>query len=244
MSAVVPDGGDDATTTTITIAGRFSGPEGGANGGWLAGTLAAHLREPSAEIRLRAPTPLDTPLALATDGHAATLHAGPTLVAEAVLASPLVTPPPFVDVGRAEVATEAFHRLHHPFPTCFTCGNGRTDGLGIWTGPVSGLPGVVATTWEAPADLADTDGVLSVPATYASLDCPSAWCNAGPEGLAPALLGTLTARIIEPVRAGDHHVVVGQSSGASGRKRFGATAVYRTDGTLCAVARAIWITLP
>jgi hypothetical protein len=51
---------------TLTIEGRFNGPEGSGNGGYTCGLLAREL-DGEAEVTLRRPPPLDRPLVLVRD---------------------------------------------------------------------------------------------------------------------------------------------------------------------------------
>ncbi|WP_324274811.1 hypothetical protein [Blastococcus brunescens] len=44
---------------TLAVAGRFCGPPGTANGGYLAGRLAPLVDSPAVSVRLRRPIPLD-----------------------------------------------------------------------------------------------------------------------------------------------------------------------------------------
>ena len=54
--------------TVVTVPARFRGPEGVANGGWIAGTVSEALHgarhDSAVEVTLHAPTPLDTRVAI------------------------------------------------------------------------------------------------------------------------------------------------------------------------------------
>src|ERR1700733_6390007 len=56
-----------ATMPALTIAPRFCGPPGSGNGGYVCGRIAAYLDGP-AQITLRRPPPLATPLAVDRGG--------------------------------------------------------------------------------------------------------------------------------------------------------------------------------
>ena len=60
-------------------------------------------------------------------------------------------------------------------------------------------------------------------------------------GLGFALLGRMTPRIDQPVRAGERCVVIGWTMGQEGRKHYAGTALFDAQGRLCAYAKAVWI---
>ena len=67
--------------TQIIIDKRFCGPPNSGNGGYVCGRLARHIPG-GAEVTLRAPPPLDTPLdAIATDDGTWELRDGGNIVA-------------------------------------------------------------------------------------------------------------------------------------------------------------------
>ena len=65
---------------TIVIDRRFCGPPNSGNGGYVCGILARHIG-PSAEVTLRRPPPLDTPLRVVRRDDAVELRDGETVVA-------------------------------------------------------------------------------------------------------------------------------------------------------------------
>ncbi len=67
---------------TLTIPSRFNGPPASANGGYACGLVAALLGG-DAEVTLRSPPPLDTPLVVSGDDGHIEVRDGETLVAEA-----------------------------------------------------------------------------------------------------------------------------------------------------------------
>jgi hypothetical protein len=236
----------------IVIGYRFHGPPDSGNGGYACGLVAAHVDGP-AEVTLRRPPPLDTPLAVASgdDGSARVLD-GDELVAEGKprdddLGIDVAVP---VSIAEAEAAGAA-SRLHqhpeeHPFPTCFVCGPQRAadDGLRIIVGPVAGR-GVAADAWTPAPDLAGADGAVRPEFVWAALDCSGgigSWDEDTRDGN-PFVLGRLAATIRGPVRAGAPHAVIGWRIGLDGRKLGAGSAMFTDAGELVALARATWIQL-
>jgi hypothetical protein len=230
--------GDDA----FTVPARFCGPAGAANGGYLAGLLAARLGG-EAEVTLRQAVPLDRRLVVEPRGaDGLMLRAGDVVVAEAARSTLEVTPPAPVSLAEAEAGTRRFPRfVAHPIPRCFVCGPERAagDGLRIFPGPVEGRD-VVAAPWTPDPSLADADGATRPELLWAALDCTGAFAvNEPPRGL--ALLGRLTARVTRRVPVAAPCVVMGWSLGTEGRKLYAGTAIFTPRGDLCAAARATWI---
>lgn len=225
-----------AVDSEIVIPSRFNGPPGSANGGYASGLLAAHV-EGEAEVTLRLPPPLDTPLAVVREGERVELRDGERLVAEAEPASldGLDVPAP-VSLPEADLASRSFAGfVHHAYATCYVCGPDRSDGLSLYPGPVAGRDGLVATPW-IPREDATPELV------WAALDCPSGWAvdDFQREGI---LLGRLAVRILELPSAGEPHVVLGWPRGVEGRKRFAGSALFTAAGELLASARSTWIEL-
>ncbi|MEU9885382.1 hypothetical protein [Sphaerisporangium sp. NPDC051011] len=232
--------------TGLTVSARFRGPEGTANGGWIAGTLAGTLvgtlEGPHAvEVTLRRPIPLATELAVSHVANSASLSHDGRLLAEAIPVAEDVTPPPFVpftDAARSEAGFAGFTGAH-PVPGCFVCGlRDPGDGLRIFPGPVEGSD-VVAAGWRVPVTVTDGEGVVPDPVVWAALDCPSGWAHAGNGG--PGLLGRITAQVFRRVYPNGTYSVVARATGRDGRKLFGESAVYELDGALVAAAKATWI---
>jgi len=239
---------------SLSIPSRFRGPDRSGNGGWSAGALAAHLTPPTdgplppVEVTLRMPPPLERPLTVRRDGDRADLLDGDALVVSAALVSPDEAPVPVADVPLAEAraAREAFAGMQeHPFPHCFACGPAREegDGLRLFPGAVAPVDGTarVATTWTPDASLADpaTPGRVTLPVTWAALDCPGAW-TVDLTGRA-IVLGRITACVDALPRVDDEHVVMGGLLGHEGRKWFTASTVHDADGRVVARARHTWI---
>ncbi|HET6967439.1 MAG TPA: hypothetical protein VFI44_04130, partial [Ornithinibacter sp.] len=144
----------------ITIPHRYCGPPESGNGGWVSGTVAAHVPttalHPAVTVRLASPPPLDRPLSLSAeptpDGALAfRLLDGTHLVASATASPDLVEDvPPAVTLDEARGAERRYEGLaDHPFPTCFSCGTGRDpeEALCLRPGPLADGTGRYAATW-------------------------------------------------------------------------------------------------
>lgn len=228
--------------TTITIPTRFNGPPASANGGYTCG-LVASLVEGDAEVTLRSPPPLATPLAVKRDAGKVLVHDGDTLVAEAIATTVDHAVPTAPSWEEAEAAAHAYAGLeHHEFPTCFTCGHEREsgDGLRILTGPV-GDGAMVASTWIPGSTLPSEDGIVAPEIVWAALDCPGAWTTARIVEGGAVVLGRMAARLDDAVHVGDHLIAYAWPLGSEGRKHHAATALVRRTGGLVGTARQTWI---
>jgi hypothetical protein len=237
----------------IRIDRRFCGPPDSGNGGYACGLVAARVDGP-AEVTLRLPPPLETPLTVApVDGGSVRVLDGDALVAEGIRRSEedlgIDVPEP-VGVAEAERAATTSqlheHPEQHPFPTCFVCGPQRApdDGLHILVGPVAGRE-VAADTWTPATDLAGADGAARPEFVWAALDCSGgvgSWL-ADPIGGNPFVLGRMAVTIDGPVRAGAPHAVVGWRAAHDGRKVTAGSAIFTADGEVAGLARATWIQL-
>jgi hypothetical protein len=235
----------------LSIGRRFCGPPDSANGGYAAGLLAAFVDGP-AEVTLRRPPPLETPMTVARDGDGSviSLQDGDVVVAEAVPATIELDPPAPVALADArEAAARAATIVHpdwHPFPTCFVCGPDRDpgDGLRIFAGPVAGRD-VYAAPWTPAREHTGPDGRVRTEIVWAALDCPSS----GPlyvDGRrpdAPYVLGRIAVRIDGRPEAGEPLVAISWALAREGRKLFAASALRDASGRILAIARATWISL-
>lgn len=238
---------------TIVVDGRFCGPPGMGNGGYVAGLLAVHATGP-AEVTLRHPTPLDRPLDILRQDGAIRLVDRGTILAELRPAVDwTVETWPCVDGASAHAAAEvpAIPDARHPMPHCFVCGPARAevDGLRIRPGPLPRDPAAtLASPWVPGDGLADADGFVALPFLWAALDCPGGYAVAGIEGAGgeiagPFLLGRLAATVLRRPRPGEACVIAARAGRPDGRKHPASSALFGEDGALLAHARAVWIRL-
>jgi hypothetical protein len=229
---------------------RFRGPPGFANGGLVAGSLAARLGG-DAEVTLRRPVPLGRPLRVRDhqdgtlvleDGEALLAEARPAAAVE--LAVPgAVTP----EEARAAAGKARYHDDPY-FPECFVCGPARRqgDGLRIFPGQVGGRS-LWAAPWMPDASLADGDGLVRAEMVWASLDCPGGIAaleaHPLPAGMA-ALLGRMTVTVAGRPRPGEECQAVGWPGERDGRKVVAGSALLGPGGEVLVAARAVWITVP
>lgn len=230
---------------SILIHPRFQGLDGFANGGYAAGVIAG-LLEGHAEVTLRRPVPLGRPLEVATVAAGVAVRDGEMVVAEGAAAPPVdIQVPPPVTLAEAEAVAWFRVELSRRMPQadrCFTCGPGRTpgDGLRIFAGPVPGRD-IHAGAWFPDRSLADDAGYILPEIVWAAIDCPGAFACVGyPEEW--AMLGRFAVRILRPVEADRHYVVMAWPLGRDGRKVYAGTGLFSERGTLLALARATWIT--
>jgi hypothetical protein len=229
---------------TVTIASRFNGPADSGNGGYSCGLLAAFIDGP-ARVRLHAPPPLDTPLAVVrhADGRV-DMRDGDTVVGTAWPAPLELDVPPAPGLAAAADAATRFRFYEgHLFPTCFVCGPGRAahDGLEIFAGPVRDWS-LLAAPWQPAPDLLDADGAVRGEFVWAALDCPGCFAAIG-ENERTAVLGELHAERLAPVPGDAPLVAYAWPLGQDGRKLFAGTALATAQGAVLARARAVWIAL-
>jgi len=223
----------------LTIPRGLNGPADSANGGIVSGRLAAFLdTQGPVTVTLRLPPPLDTPMPVEPSERGMTLFHNGDLVAVAERSDLVIEPVPAVSWGRAVEASERFDGFtDHPFPTCFGCGTERPDGLLCHAGAVDPADtSYVATTFvrraEHPSDLS---------LTWAALDCAGGW-SIGLVGRR-AVLGRMTAHIVEVPEVGEQCVVVAQCDRWDGRKAYSRSTGYGRDGRVLGVTTATWIEL-
>ena len=215
----------------MIIPARFNGPPGSANGGYACGLLSEALGG-GFEVTLRRPPPLEVDLDLVGNE----LKHGDVVIAEAhrnLMPMDAIDPVSLEDAEKASKGYAGFRQ--HAYPTCFTCGPARDDGLGIFAGPVAGRDVVVASPW--------TPREVRPEIIWAALDCPGGWAvdDFQREGV---LLGRMAASIHRVPQVGEPHVVAGWGIGADGRKRFAGSALYAAEGEVLAVSRSTWIVAP
>lgn len=228
----------------LVIDGRFRGPIGSGNGGYVCGAVAAFVPG-SAEVTLRIPPPLEERLLVsgAGAGRVEVHRADGTLVAEARAVELELQPPRALGYDEAAAASAELPGGEHPFPECFVCGPSRAlgDGLCLRPGPLA--DGLVAAPWVPDASLAGEDGTVHPEFLWSALDCPGAFAIDPKLERGISVLGRLAARLDGSVHAGERCAVAGWSLGEEGRKRYAGTALFGEDGRTVAVARATWILL-
>src|SRR5215203_2274366 len=225
----------------VVIARRFNGPPGSGHGGYSAGCAGVLVGAPAAEVTLRRPPPLETPLAVERSDGAVALSDGGRVVAEARPAALSIVAPAPVRMDEAAAASARFEwQDDHPFPTCFGCGPDRdpADALCLFTGPVG--DGRFAVPWTPPAWTGD--GVVEPVFAWAALDCPSSAPVHGTIS-APVVLGRLTVAIEGPIEVGAPHVIQAWLERSDGRKRHTAVAIFTANGERRACGRAVWVEL-
>lgn len=232
---------------TAMIEGRFRGPAGVGNGGYVAGVMAGLLGSQPVETTLRRGWPLD--VALAIHRHADRIEAADaagTVAAEAREVPFNLEPPP--PPSRAEAAAATAWFLESPFShstgLCFACGCARPagDGLRVFTGRVAGRPGLAAALWQPDPAHADAGGRVRPEFLWSALDCAGSFAFTLGQGPQSMLLGRMVGRLDGTVRAGEACIVIGWQIGREGRKLTAGTAIFGEDGGLCGITRSLWVT--
>ena len=229
---------------TIRIERRFRGPPATANGGYVAGLVAAALGGSNCTVTLKAPPSLDRDLTLETKDSLATLIEDDSIIVSASREPVEVEVPPPPSLDDAKEAEPRFTGLtHHIFPGCFVCGpeRGEGDGMRIFPGPLGDAARQVAATWEPDPSLTDEAGLVRPEFLWAALDCPGYFAAENEAGM--ALLGRMSATIHRPVSAGEQLIVTGWPIASEGRKHRVGSALHNAEGELVAAATATWITL-
>ncbi len=251
-------------TESLVIPSRFRGPQGSGNGGYVCGRIAAHLDghvsgrgrrrawPAAAEVTLRRPPPLDTPMTVERHGGSSVrVSHGRTLIAEAT-SSPgsvaLEIPAPVSLAEARAVAGRSSYYSDPMFPDCFACGMNRRpgDGLRIFPGPLPSRP-LWAAPWTPDPSVAGSDGRVRPEVVWAALDCPSG-IAAGEAACLPGdtviLLGQMTASLAALPAAGDQCRVIAWPGGRQGRKLAAGPALLSPRGQVLAAAVAVWLTVP
>ena len=225
----------------VTIATQFNGPMRSGNGGYVCGLLGHEHGADITTSTLRQPPPLDTPLTWERDGDELRLvTAGGAIIGTAVTGSFERDVVPCPTDAEAEAGHAAYPGFtHHPFDHCFTCGPKRAegDGLRVFAGPCADHR--TATAWTPHEAFAEADGALSVPVSWATLDCPGGWAADFSER--PMVLGRMTGQILRRPRPGEDLRATGRLDETAGRKYLTSTALYTHDGELLGRAEQVWI---
>jgi hypothetical protein len=245
----------------LLVPSRFCGPPSSGNGGWSAGAISAHAGSecpddhsrpwPTIEVSLHRPPPLEAPLQITpADGGVTATHEGDVVLTARCTHADLVDVEPVQpDEARAAMASYAGLRSH-PFPTCFSCGTGRSegDGLRIFPGRVSDHEGAarVAATWTPDPTVAedfhayaDEHPRASLAVTWAALDCVGGWAGDLEDRL--MVLARMTTRLDSLPVIGEEHVLVGSGGRSEGRKTWSSATMYDADGRVVGTAEHLWI---
>jgi hypothetical protein len=225
----------------MTIENRYCGPLDSGNGGYTCGLLANFI-EGTAELTLRHPPPINTPMTVKRENDRLVLYNEDVLIAEAKPAELDLIPPNPPTFEAASISTMKEEDLtDHYFPNCFVCGpkRGVGDGLRIFPGPVKG-ENFIAAVWIPDSSLSDETGYIKNEIIWAALDCPSGWAIVQ-EKKRFIVLGRLVVQILNKVRPGEECVVMGWTLSQEGRKIHSGTALYSADGQLYAKGKATWI---
>ncbi|MFQ5534486.1 MAG: PaaI family thioesterase [Sphingomonadales bacterium] len=227
----------------VIIDRRFCGPPDSGNGGYVAGLLAGRI-EGAAQVTLRRPPPLGVAMDVtAEDDGAWALKSSGELVAltrAATLDIEVPAAPSFHDARNAVKSYRGFS--DHPFPGCFVCGPERDegDGMRLFPSPI-GDDGMVAATWTPDGSFVGDAGTVRPEFLWAVLDCPGFFAVTAPDQA--AVLGTMTAHLERPVKAGARCIVIGWPTGRDGRKLYCGTALFTETGELIAKANHVWISV-
>jgi hypothetical protein len=225
----------------LIIENRYNGPPDSGNGGYTCGLLANFIEGP-AEVTLRHPPPINTPMTVKKEKHRLALYNEDVLIAEAKQGElDLIPPnPPTFDAASISTVKEDDIKDHY-FPKCFVCGPKRRlgDGLRIFPGPVEG-ENYFASVWIPDSSLSDKTGYIKNEIIWAALDCPGAWTIVH-EKARFIVLGRLVGEILGKIRCDEKCIVIGWKLSDEGRKVYTGTAVYSSNGQLYAKGRATWI---
>lgn len=238
---------------TLLVGSRYCGPATSGNGGYVAGSLAQELGDTGAgavTVTLRQPPPLDATMRIVRTDSGLELTFGGAVVAQAAVNDQAVEPVEAVSWDEA-VAASATYPGHtsHPFPTCFSCGTERPDGMRIFPGQVSSAREGrtrIAAPWVPDGTLAteaheydDPAPRACLAATWSALDCIGGWAGDLTERL--MVLGRMTAIIDTLPVVGEQHVLTGEHRGSEGRKTFTASTLHDSDGRIVGRAEHVWI---
>jgi hypothetical protein len=235
---------DQPRADVIVIGRRYRGPPDSANGGYACGLLATRMTG-QASVRLHRPPPLEQPLVVrSADAGQLRLFKDSQLIAEANTGPMHNDVPPPVSFESATGASAHYRwKTGHPFPGCFVCGPERHhgDALCIFPGPLAERS-IVAAPWVPDPTVCDATGHVQPEVLWAALDCPS-WFGLleFEPGTTVALLGQLSARLLQRPAQKEPCVVIGWSRGREGRKLYAGAALFTSSGTLLGHSTAVWI---
>lgn len=224
----------------------MNGPPASGHGGACSGLFADAAGRRNARVRLHAPIPLGTTLSTQVAGNVTTITDGTTTIATVHDLDGPLNVGQFGRVSKADVeAAEARFLDHHDgvhmAPTCFACGNARTDGRGLNLRPAQ-IPdtGLGVSTWRP-----ELDGPVPNWLVWAALDCPSGFpALAAVERDEAVVTGELSVETRQQLRGNGDYQILGRRTGRNGRVFTTEAAIVDERGHACAVAVATWIVVP
>ena len=225
---------------SISIPGRFNGPLTSGHGGYCSGVIADFVEGP-AEVTLRSPVPLDTPLEIIRDDRSVRVLDGETLIAEASPGSELdLEVPARVSPGlRGAPPSATSDRPTGSSASASSAGEAGRARLGC-------LPGRSMAVPSSPPRGPRPTGPLTPMgrcsrSSSGGVDCPTYFAVYTDGELPMSFLGRMATRIDAPVTAGEQHVVIAWPIGVDGRKRHAGAAVLSGEGVPLAGAEALMI---
>jgi hypothetical protein len=239
--------------SSILIDSTYNGPPGSGNGGYCCGRFAAQLAadpQHGAQVTLRQPPPLDSPLDVLRTKDGVEIRSADMLVASAVPAAVDLQPLPAPEPQQAREAQLRYTGFaDHPFAHCFVCGPERKvgDGLRLFPGALahcSASVQPVACYWQPYTELGDEQGNLRPEFIWAALDCPTYFGAFAAEPNLVAVLGQQSVHCLQArLPASANYLIQSWLLETDGRKRHSAGALYTESGQCVALCRATWIVL-
>lgn len=233
--------------STVRIPHWFQGPTGSGQGGWSSARFVDIIGQP-ATVGIRAPIPLDTDLEVVETEDGWDLldptTDRPTLIMQAARWDPVFADTPAITIEQAVAGHSAFPLtpLDHPVPHCFSCGV-QHDSMGVQAGPLG--DGRYTTSWSAPKWAIGADGKVDGAVLWAALDCTAAWYVGLEGGTRESFTVQFAVEVAHAVEPNETYAIVGWNglgpSGWDGRKRTGASAAFKSDGTCIARASSFWV---
>lgn len=232
--------------SSIVIPSWAQGRVGRGQGGFSAHRFAAALGEPVA-IDLRAPIPLEAPLAVVSTAEGWELRHGEATIMRAAPrpAGGLPETEP-VAIAEAAAAMAGFPGTgaEHEAAGCFSCGLGERT-MQVWPGLLADGTGRTATRWTPPVWVDDGDGRVSDAMAWTALDCVQGFfVNFGAGPRRNSVTVRFEAEVYRPVTVGVDYAIVGfdgRGQGWDGRKRMAAANIFDAEGRLVASAASLWV---
>ncbi|MEU0544352.1 hypothetical protein [Nocardia sp. NPDC005978] len=231
---------------TFSIPAHIHGYPDLAFGGYVAGVLAGRSGNLTTRVDFRRVVAVDSPLRLTLpeNGRTALTTMDGTPLVEATPSMLTRFAPPAPTWAEAEAVTRfATNNPKRAVTDCYGCGSACPPGRGLRLFPW-GLRDrdMMAATWTPDAGLADSTGQLPPEVVWSALDCPGGITafHFMRMGLG-AFTAALTATQFEPMFAGVDYISHAWPVQQEGRKYTVGVALSTRDGSLCALAEALWI---